>query len=41
MITLSKNTKNDKSSVGPDEAKGIPFSRLERWVGKNTIATQQ
>jgi cyclopropane fatty-acyl-phospholipid synthase-like methyltransferase len=41
MLTLTKNTKNDKSSVAPDEARNVPFSRLNRWVGKNTIATQQ
>jgi sphingolipid C9-methyltransferase len=40
MITLAKNIKNDKSSVGPDEARGVPYSRKQRWIGKNPVATQ-
>jgi len=41
MITMAKNTKNDKSSVSPEEAKSLPYSRSERWIGKNPISTQQ
>jgi hypothetical protein len=41
MITLAKNTKNDKSSVSPEEARHEAYSRQERWIGKNPIATQQ
>jgi cyclopropane fatty-acyl-phospholipid synthase-like methyltransferase len=41
MITLTKNTKNDKSTVGPEEARCVPFSRQDRWIGQNPIATQQ
>ncbi|MGD8859089.1 MAG: cyclopropane-fatty-acyl-phospholipid synthase family protein [Myxococcales bacterium] len=41
MITLSKNIKNDKSTVSPEEAKDVAYSRAERWIGKNPIATQQ
>ena len=41
MITLTKNTKNDKSTVGADEAKGVPFSRQDRWIGPKPVATQQ
>jgi cyclopropane fatty-acyl-phospholipid synthase-like methyltransferase len=41
MITLAKNTKNDKLSVGPEEAAQVAYSRTERWVGKAPIATQQ
>ena len=41
MITMAKNHKNDKSSVGPDEAKSVPYSRQARWIGKNPVATQQ
>jgi cyclopropane fatty-acyl-phospholipid synthase-like methyltransferase len=41
MVTMTKNTKNDKSTVTPEEAVALPFSRQERWIGKKTIATQQ
>ena len=41
MITLTKNIKNDKSTVGPQEAVGVPFSRQERWIGGKPVATQQ
>jgi cyclopropane fatty-acyl-phospholipid synthase-like methyltransferase len=41
MITLTKNHKNDKSTVSPDEAKSVPFSRRDRWIGDKPIATQQ
>ena len=41
MITLTKNIKNDKHTVSDDEARSVPFSRAERWIGKKTIATQQ
>jgi cyclopropane fatty-acyl-phospholipid synthase-like methyltransferase len=41
MVTLTKNHKNDKSTVSQDEAKGVPFSRQDRWIGQNPIATQQ
>ena len=41
MITLTKNHKNDKSTVGADEAKSVPFSRQDRWIGSKPIATQQ
>jgi hypothetical protein len=41
MITMAKNTKNDKSSVSPEEAKSLPYSRSERWIGKNPVSTQQ
>jgi cyclopropane fatty-acyl-phospholipid synthase-like methyltransferase len=41
MITMSKNTKNDKSTVSPEEAKRVPYSRQDRWIGENPVATQQ
>lgn len=41
MITATKNHKNDRSSVGPEEAKRLPFSRKERWIGPKPVATQQ
>ena len=41
MITLAKNIKNDKSSVSPEEAAAVPFSRRTRFIGRNPIATQQ
>ena len=40
MITLAKNTKNDKSSVGPEEARDVAYSRKQRWISKTPIATQ-
>ncbi len=41
MITMTKNIKNDKSSVSPQEAAKVQFSRTDRWVGDDPIATQQ
>ena len=41
MITLTKNIKNDKSTVSPEEAEEVAFSRARRWIGRKTIATQQ
>lgn len=41
MITLTKNHKNDKRTVGLDEAQTVPISRADMWIGKNPIATQQ
>jgi hypothetical protein len=41
MITMTKNIKTDKSTVSPEEAKEVAFSRQERWIGPNPVATQQ
>lgn len=41
MITLTKNHKNDKSTVGADEAQHVPFSRQDRWIGGKPVGTQQ
>ncbi len=41
MLTLTKNTKNDKSTVSPEEAKKVPFSRQDRWIGPAPVGTQQ
>jgi sphingolipid C9-methyltransferase len=41
MITLTKNIKNDKSSVSREEAGSVAFSRRERFIGGDPIATQQ
>ncbi|HEY2405083.1 MAG TPA: cyclopropane-fatty-acyl-phospholipid synthase family protein [Polyangiaceae bacterium] len=41
MITMTKNHKNDKSTVSADEAGKVPFSRRDRWIGPNPVATQQ
>jgi cyclopropane fatty-acyl-phospholipid synthase-like methyltransferase len=41
MITLTKNHKNDKDSVSPEEAATVPFSRMAHWVGPKPVATQQ
>jgi cyclopropane fatty-acyl-phospholipid synthase-like methyltransferase len=41
LVTMTKNVPNDKSSVGPDESASQPFSRTDRWVGRNPVATQQ
>jgi cyclopropane fatty-acyl-phospholipid synthase-like methyltransferase len=41
LMTMTKNNKNDKSSVSPEEAATVPFSRRSRWIGRNPIATQQ
>jgi len=27
--------------VAEDEAKSVPFSRAQRWIGKKPVATQQ
>jgi sphingolipid C9-methyltransferase len=35
MITMTKNIKNDKSTVSEQEAKSVPFSRARRWIGKD------
>ncbi len=41
LITMTKNNANDKSSVSAGEAVAVPFSRRERWIGRQPIATQQ
>lgn len=41
MVTLTKNIKNDKSTVSPEEAVAVPFSRAKRWIGPKPVATQQ
>jgi cyclopropane fatty-acyl-phospholipid synthase-like methyltransferase len=41
MITATKNHKNDRSSVSAEEAKRQVFSRKDRFIGSNPIATQQ
>jgi len=41
MITLTKNTKNDRSAVSPEAAAEEAFSRTERWIGNRPVATQQ
>jgi sphingolipid C9-methyltransferase len=41
LITATKNHKNDRSSVSAEEAKRQPFSRKERWIGANPVATQR
>ncbi|MEE9386563.1 MAG: cyclopropane-fatty-acyl-phospholipid synthase family protein [Nannocystaceae bacterium] len=41
MITLTKNIKNDKATVSPEEAESVPYSRQQRWVGPKTVGTQQ
>jgi cyclopropane fatty-acyl-phospholipid synthase-like methyltransferase len=41
MITLTKNTKNDKYSVAADEAEGLRLNRTARSVGPDPVATQQ
>lgn len=41
MITLTKNIENDKTTVSPEEAKDVAFSRQDRWVGPNVVGTQQ
>ncbi len=41
FLTLTKNTKNDKDSVSPEEAGDVPYSRMGRWVGDKPVATQQ
>jgi cyclopropane fatty-acyl-phospholipid synthase-like methyltransferase len=41
MITLAKNTKSDKSAVSPHEARSVAYSRIQRWIGKAPVATQQ
>jgi cyclopropane fatty-acyl-phospholipid synthase-like methyltransferase len=41
MLTLTKNTKNDKSTVSAEEQASEAFSRRKRWIGPNPVATQQ
>jgi cyclopropane fatty-acyl-phospholipid synthase-like methyltransferase len=41
MITLTKNIKNDKSTVSLAERASVAFSRAKRWIGKKAVATQQ
>jgi len=41
MITMAKNIKTDKSTVSPAEAKDVPYSRQDRWIGPDPVATQQ
>jgi cyclopropane fatty-acyl-phospholipid synthase-like methyltransferase len=41
MITMTKNHKNDKSTVGPEEAQQQAFSRQKRWISRQPIATQR
>lgn len=41
MLTLTKNTKNDRSTVSPEEAPRQAFSRRHRWIGPAPVETQQ
>ena len=41
MVTLAKNIKNDKSTVSPEEARSVAYSRRERWIGPKVVGTQQ
>lgn len=41
MLTLTKNTKNDRSTVAPEQRHWLPFSRRARWIGSKPVATQQ
>jgi hypothetical protein len=41
MITLTKNHRLDKSTVSKEEAADVPFSRQDRWIGPDPVATQQ
>jgi cyclopropane fatty-acyl-phospholipid synthase-like methyltransferase len=41
MVTMTKNIKNDKSTVDAAGAKDVAFSRARRWIGKSPVATQQ
>jgi len=41
MLTLTKNLKNDQSTVPPEDRYQVPFSRRKRWIGPKPIATQQ
>ncbi|TPV92923.1 MAG: class I SAM-dependent methyltransferase [Myxococcales bacterium FL481] len=41
MITMTKNVQNDKSTLSPDERHEAAYSRTERWVGRDVVATQQ
>jgi sphingolipid C9-methyltransferase len=41
MLTLTKNHKNDKSTVSHSEAERQAFSRRKRWIGQDPVATQQ
>jgi len=40
-ITMAKNIDTDKSTVSPDAAQEVPYSRQDRWIGPNPVATQQ
>ena len=41
MVTMTKNTRNDKETVSAEEAASVPYSRLKKWVGDKPVATQQ
>jgi sphingolipid C9-methyltransferase len=41
LMTMTKNHKNDKSSVSAEEAENLAFSRQKRWIGRSPVATQQ
>jgi cyclopropane fatty-acyl-phospholipid synthase-like methyltransferase len=41
MITLTKNIKNDKSTVPSTETADAAYSRGDRWIGPNPVGTQQ
>lgn len=41
MVTMTKNLKNDKGSVSPDEAVDVLCGRRQRWIGRHPVATQQ
>jgi cyclopropane fatty-acyl-phospholipid synthase-like methyltransferase len=41
MISATKNIANDKSSVSPEEAVEVPFSRSDRWIGDDPVGTQR
>ena len=41
MITMAKNIPNDRASVSEEEAEAVAYSRKERWIGKDPVATQR
>jgi cyclopropane fatty-acyl-phospholipid synthase-like methyltransferase len=41
MITMAKNIPNDRASVSEEEAERVAYSRKQRWIGKDLVATQQ
>jgi cyclopropane fatty-acyl-phospholipid synthase-like methyltransferase len=41
MITMAKNIPNDRASVSEEEAGAVAYSRKQRWIGRDPIATQQ